>query len=87
MYLHLGQDTIVRERDIIGIFDLDNTTVSAHTRRYLAAAEKAGCVVNVTQELPKTFVVTTPPHKKRTENTVYICQLSTGTLKKRSGRE
>lgn len=28
--------------DIIGIFDLDNTTVSKNTRDYLAKAEKAG---------------------------------------------
>ena len=32
MYLHLGQDTIVNERDIVGVFDLDNSTVSRHTR-------------------------------------------------------
>jgi len=86
MYLHLGQDTVVREDDIIGIFDLDNTTVSAKTRKMLAAAEKAGQVVNVTYELPKTFVVTTPRGKKAKEHTVYLCQLSAGTLKKRSGR-
>ena len=42
MYLHLGQETVVRERDIIGIFDLDNTTVSRHTRKTLNEAEKAG---------------------------------------------
>ena len=41
MYLHLGQETVVRERDIIGIFDLDNTTVSRHTRKTLNEAEKA----------------------------------------------
>ena len=27
MYLHLGQETVVRERDIIGIFDLDNLSL------------------------------------------------------------
>lgn len=90
MYLHLGQDTVVREREIIGIFDLDNTTVSAHTRRFLASAEKAHQVVNVTYELPKTFVLTTKPKcKARVKDAVrvYICQISTNTLKKRTGRE
>ena len=24
MYLHLGQSTLIQERDILGIFDLDN---------------------------------------------------------------
>ena len=28
MYLHLGQDVVVRSRDIIGIFDIENTSVS-----------------------------------------------------------
>ena len=84
MYLHLGQETVVRERDIIGIFDLDNTTVSRHTRKTLNEAEKAGRVINVTDDLPKTFVITTSPGKKAGEDMVYLCQLSTGTLKKRS---
>ena len=73
MYLHLGQESIVRTRDILGIFDLD-------TRDYLAAAEKAGRVVTVTGELPKSFIVTTGESPA-----VYISQISAGTLKKRSG--
>ena len=72
MYLHLGQETVVRERDII--------------RKTLNEAEKAGRVINVTDDLPKTFVITTPPGKKTGEDMVYLCQLSTGTLRKRSGR-
>lgn len=84
MYLHLGQETVVRERDIIGIFDLDNTTVSRHTRKTLAEAERQGQVTAVTGELPKTFVVTVTPGEKTQEQKIYLCQLSTGTLKKRS---
>ena len=42
MYLHLGQDTIVNERDIVGVFDLDNSTVSRHTRDFLSKAQKEG---------------------------------------------
>ncbi len=52
MYLHLGQDTVVTLDEIIGIFDLDTTTVSKSTRNYLTNAEKAGDVVNVSMELP-----------------------------------
>ena len=47
MYLHLGQDTVVTLDEIIGIFDLDTTTVSKSTRNYLTNAEKAGDVVNL----------------------------------------
>ena len=35
MYLHLGQDTVVKKKDIIGIFDMDTTTVSKISRDYL----------------------------------------------------
>ncbi|MDD6021605.1 MAG: extracellular matrix regulator RemB [Acutalibacteraceae bacterium] len=80
MFLHLGNATVVHQDDIIGIFDLDNTTVSKATRDYLAKAEKAGRVVNVSAELPKSFIVC---ENEKKEITVYICQLSTATLLKR----
>ncbi|MBE6729240.1 MAG: DUF370 domain-containing protein [Ruminococcaceae bacterium] len=80
MYIHLGQDTVVKKSDIIGIFDMDNTTVSKRTRDFLNKAEKKGRVVNVSFELPKSFVVC----KKEKENfIIYISQLSSATLLKR----
>lgn len=79
MYLHLGQETILRTSDILGVFDLDTTTLSKHTRDYLARAEKEGRVVTVTQELPKSFIVTADRNK-----TIYLSQISAQTLKKRS---
>ena len=80
MYLHLGQESSVRTLDILGIFDLDTASLSRHTRDYLAAAEKAGRVVTVTGELPKSFIVT-----QGQASGVYITQISAATLKKRSG--
>ena len=49
MYLHLGQNTVVRDREIIGIFDLDITSQSPRTRRYLNTAEQRGEVVFISQ--------------------------------------
>ena len=86
MYVDIDTDSLVNGDDVVGIFDLDNTTVSRHTRKMLNEAEKAGRVISVTDDLPKAFVVTTPPGKKTAENRVYLCQLSTGTLRKRSGK-
>ena len=80
MYLHLGQDTVVRDCDVIGIFDLDITTQSIRTRNYLNTAEKRGEVRYVTEDLPKSFVVA----GQRASQRVYISQLSTATLLKRS---
>lgn len=76
MYLHLGQDTVITTDNIIGIFDIDECTISKKTRDYLAVAEKRKRVVNVSFELPKSFVVC----EKNNEITVYISQLSTKTL-------
>ena len=81
MYLHLGQDVVVRTEEIIGIFDMDNATVSRASKRYLAMAEKAGRVVNITGELPKTFVVC---GEREGKITVYISQISSATLRKRT---
>lgn len=80
MYLHLGQDTVVRTDDIVGIFDIDNTTVSRHTRQFLNLMEKKGKVVTITDDLPKSFILV-----NGAADTVYLSQISAATLKKRAG--
>ena len=82
MYLHLGQETVVRLREVVGIFDMENATIYKYTRQFLADAEKGGRVCNVTMELPKSFVVCVD--RDGTE-TVYISQISSATLLKRAG--
>ena len=62
------------------MFDLDNSTVSKHTRDFLARAQKEGRVVNVSMELPKSFVVC----RDKEGETVYLSQLSSATLLRRS---
>ena len=57
MYIHIGQDTVIVDEEIIGIFDMENTTVMKSTVDYLNKAEKDGSVNNVAPfELPKSFV-------------------------------
>jgi hypothetical protein len=82
MYLHLGEKTVIRTDDIVGIFDIDNTTISKNTRNFLAQAEKSGSVVNVSYELPKSFIIT----RENNKNVVYISQISSQTLLKRQSR-
>ena len=83
MYLHLGQNVMVRNQDVIGIFDLDNTTWSFRTRRFLERAEQEGHVVAVGDDLPRSFVLVQegdgPP-------TVYITALSSSALSARGAR-
>ena len=84
MYLHLGESTVVREKDIVGIFDLDTTTVMKASRNFINKASKEGNVITVSFELPKAFVVTR--NKKETKKRIYISQLSSQTLYKRIGK-
>ena len=81
MYIHLGEDTLVRSEDIIGIFDLDNTTVMKSTREYLKKATKEKRVINVSYDLPKSFVVTA-----KEDYRVYISLLSSATIAARANR-
>jgi len=80
MYIHLGQNVVVPEADVIGIFDLDNTTGSHITRKFLSDAEKAGVVISVSDELPRSFIVS----GKNKDVAIYLSQLSPQTLLKRS---
>lgn len=82
MYLHLGEDTLVSCGDVIGIFDIENTSVSRHTKNFLYKAEKKGIVTNVSLEMPKSFAVC----EKNGAERVYISQISAYTLKKRYGK-
>lgn len=67
MYLHVGNGRTIRRRDIIGIFDADNATRSAVTKKYLSDAERRGEVWSADEELPKSFVL------YRTENGCRLC--------------
>ena len=78
MYLNIGNDMAVRDRSIIGIFDLDNTSTSKRTREFLEKSEKEGEVVPC-DDLPKSFVLTAEYGLNR----VYLTALSSATLEKR----
>ena len=83
MYLHLGQEVVVRRQDIVGVFDMDNTTISPHTREFLTRAEKEGRLTYVSYDLPRSFTVCAPKNR-RGADTVYVSQIAPATLKKRS---
>lgn len=79
MYLPIGGDMAVREKSIIGIFDLDNCTYEKRTREFLAAAEQNGEVITVAEDLPRSFLLTSEYGMTR----IYLSQFSTATLGKR----
>ena len=83
MYIPIGGDMSVREQTIIGIFDLDNTSQSKHTRNFLRLSEEDGCVIPVGEELPKTFLLT----REMGMDKVYLTQFSAATLEKRLSKK
>ena len=78
MYLSIGNDMAVRDRSIIGIFDLDNTSTSRRTREFLEKSEKEGEMVPC-DDLPKSFVLTSEYGFHR----VHLTALTPATLEKR----
>lgn len=78
MYLSIGNDMAVRDRSIIGIFDLDNTSTSKRTREFLEQAEREGEVVPC-DDLPKSFVLTS----EYGFNRVHLTSLKAVTLERR----
>ena len=80
-YLHLGQSQIVPGHRVIGIFDLDKCSTSKRTRDYLSAAEDEGVVLDVSGDIPKSFVVCDHPYHRQI---VYLSQLNSSTLRSRA---
>ena len=78
MYLNIGNDMMLRQKSVVGIFDLDNTSTSKRTREFLENAEREGQVVPC-DDLPKSFVLTQEYGMIR----IYLTSLSASTLEKR----
>ncbi len=78
MYVDIATDFLLNDKDIIGVFDLDNTTINNHTRNFLNQKQKENKVVYLIKDLPKSFVVTE-------DGMVYVIELSSQIIKKRLG--
>lgn len=81
MYLHIGNNYSVDTRDVVGIFDIENTTVGKCTKKLLESAEKKHLCIYTTYEMPKSFIITVNAGNEK----LYISQLSAYTLRKRLG--
>ena len=78
MYINIGEEYVLKEKDIIAVFDMDKATVGKITRDYLNAAQKSGKIIYAGYDLPKSFIVT--------KDKVYISPLNTATVLKRARR-
>lgn len=78
MYVHAGNNRMIRTRDIVGIFDMDTATMEQTTRDYLRAAERGRRMVSVKEEIPKAFIVTRG--RSDGSDTIYVSPISSGAL-------
>lgn len=76
MYIHVGGEYSVSDKYIVGIFDLDNTTVQpSATIDFLSRKEREDSLEVVSPEIPRSFVVTL--------DRVYVTPISPATLRRR----
>ena len=83
MYLNIGNGVSIREKDAIGVFDLDTATVSKVTKKFINENEKAGRVEYSDTDLPRSFVVTERDGKCE----IKLSRISTVGLKMRAENE
>ena len=76
MYLHAGNHKNIRKKDIIGIFDTDNATISKISRLFLSSAQGRGEVESAREEIPKSFIL----YRKNGTNKICFSQLSSAAL-------
>jgi extracellular matrix regulatory protein B len=82
MYIHLGGNIIINSREIVAWFDIDKTTVSKITRRFLKDAQTKNEIIYVNvEELPKSFILTSV---SRGTNRIYLSNLTVQTIVKRN---
>lgn len=82
MYIHLGEQISVHDSSVIGIFDIENTTIGQDTRALLHRLEDEKNVVNVSQDMPKSFILC---EDENGEN-AYVSPISAATLRKRAAK-
>ncbi|NOW21110.1 extracellular matrix regulator RemB [Clostridium saccharobutylicum] len=80
MFLHLGENVVVPIKDIIGIFDLQNTMYSSDTIQFLRLAEEDGFVERITEEKPKSFIIAEVDNMSK----IYLSPISSTTLTKKN---
>jgi len=80
MFIHIGGDVVIPMKSVIAILDIETTTLSKDTKEFLRIAEEEGFVEAISDDLPKTFIITEVDKKSK----IYLSPISSVTLQKRS---
>ncbi len=70
---------MVKTESIVAILDLETTSVSKKTKEFLRANEKNGVIKNISEDIPKSYVICEDNGTAK----IYITQMSSATLLKR----
>lgn len=81
MYIHIGSDHMISSDQLIGVFDIEKTSVSADTRKFLSTSAKRGNEVSCTEDIPRSFIVTFD--KEKLDEKICISRISPATIEKR----
>ncbi len=81
MFLHLGEDVVIPLKNVIAIIDIESSTISTDTRKFLAIAEEEGFVESISLNIPKSFIIAEIDEKSK----LYLSPISSVTLQKRAG--
>lgn len=81
MFLHIGGDVVIPMKTVIAILDIETTTLSKDTKEFLKIAEEEGFIEAISDDIPKSFIITETEKKSR----IYLTPISSVTLQKRSG--
>lgn len=84
MYLHIGNGITVRKKNIIGIFDLDSSTVSSVTKKYINKNEKEGNILYGDSDLPRTFILHEEVKENEKKYKIKLSRISSQGLKVRA---
>lgn len=77
IFINLSSDKVIRSRDVIGIFDLDTSTVKKVTRDFLKNHEKTNKIESLSNELPRSFIV---HHSKNKNIKIFLSPITSTTL-------
>lgn len=80
MFLHIGGDVVIPLKNIIAILDIETTTISKDTKEFLRIAEEEGFIESISNDLPKSIVITEIDKKSK----IFLSPISSVTLQKRS---
>ena len=82
MYLHIGNGKLIKQEEIIGIFDFDTATITKNTKKWISKKQQDKKIELVTMDIPKSFILMS----EKEDNKVYLSQLSPKTLVSRAGK-